>query len=327
MWALYLPLLPYYIYLSIKAKSFGFFNAVNPSIYSGGMGLEKKSDVNKITPSQFLATSFLIVKTNVLPNFTQLLSEHQLTFPIIAKPNIGCRGNFVKKINSLPELQAYHDSIKVDYLIEELINYKNEVGIFYCRMPNEVDGKITGIVLKKGVEVIGNGTSTIGELISKSYRYYYQYDSLFKNNEHLKNTILEKDKLMELSAIGNHARGATFYDITNQCTPNLTKVIDDISKKIPDFYYGRYDIKFNTWKEFEQGKNYKIIEINGAGSEPTHMYDPNHTFVFAIKEYSKHWQMMYEVAKQNHKKGFQYFSIKECRAMLAENEIYYNKLR
>ena len=327
MWALYLPIAPYYLYLSIKAKSFGFFNAVNPSIYSGGMGLEKKSDVNKITPKEFLATSVLISRTDEMPNFEKLFLENSFSYPIICKPDIGCRGNFVKKINSKQELIKYHLSIKVDYLIESLIAYKNEIGIFYCRLPDEKSGKITGIVLKKGVQIMGDGVSTISEIIKKSYRYYYQHNSLFEDKEVLKNTVLAKDETLELSTIGNHARGATFYDITNKCTPELNFVIDQLSKKIPEFYYGRYDIKFNSWDELQQGKNFKIIEINGAGSEPTHMYDPNHSFLFAIKEYIKHWRIMYHIAKQNKKRGFTYFSYAECKKMLIENEIYYNKLK
>jgi hypothetical protein len=298
MWALYTPLAPYYLYLSIKAKSFGFFNAVNPSIYSGGMGLEKKSDVNKITPSEVLAKSKLVQINSSIFQVENIFKNNGFAFPIIVKPDIGCRGNWVKKIDSIDELKIYHEQIKVDYLIEELINFKKEIGVFYVRLPNEKFGKITGIVEKKGIQTIGDGQSTVGELILKNYRYHLHYNTLFQTNVALKNKVLKNGESIELSSIGNHARGATFYDVSYKITDKLNVVFDKLSKSIPEFYYGRYDIKFNTWEELEQGKNFKVIEINGSGSEPTHIYDPNHSFVFAVYEYMRHWRIMYQVAKQ-----------------------------
>jgi hypothetical protein len=326
MWALYAALAPYYLYLSIKAKSFGFFNAVNPSIYCGGMGLEKKSDVNKITPSEVLAKSKLVQINSSIIQVENIFKNNGFAFPIIAKPDIGCRGNWVKKIDSIDELKIYHEQIKVDYLIEELIDFKKEIGMFYVRLPNEKFGKITGIVEKKGIQIVGDGQSTIGELILKSYRYHLHYNTLFQTNVALKNKVLKSGESIELSSIGNHARGATFYDASNKITDNLNVVFDKLSKSIPEFYYGRYDIKFNTWEELEQGKNFKIIEINGSGSEPTHIYDPNHSFVFAVYEYMRHWRMMYQVAKQNKARGNSYFSLNECLDFLKQNKAYYKKL-
>lgn len=40
--------------------------------------------------------------------------------------------------------------------------------------------------------------------------------------------------------------------------------IDYISSKIPDFYAGRYDIRFSDMKQFFAGKDFKVLEVNGA---------------------------------------------------------------
>jgi len=47
-------------------------------------------------------------------------------------------------------------------------------------------------------------------------------------------------------------------------TPELEKVIDDISKRIPNFYAGRYDVRFSNLEDFKKGKNFKILELNGV---------------------------------------------------------------
>ena len=102
-----------------------------------------------------------------------------------------------------------------------------------------------------------------------------------------------------LVPFGNHARGAKFIDSSNLITPQLENSIDIICKKIAGFYYGRLDIKFRNWDDLAQGKNLSIIELNGAGSEPTHMYDPSHSIFFAWKEITRHWKLLFRISVFN----------------------------
>jgi hypothetical protein len=51
----------------------------------------------------------------------------------------------------------------------------------------------------------------------------------------------------------------------------------------------------------KQGKNFSIIELNGAGSEPTHMYDPKHSIFFAWKEIIRHWNILARISRINHR--------------------------
>jgi hypothetical protein len=81
--------------------------------------------------------------------------------------------------------------------------------------------------------------------------------------------------------------------------------------QIPGFYFGRLDVMYNTLEELEQGINFSIVELNGAASEPTHIYDPKHSLLFAWKELARHITFMYEISVLNHKKGSPYLSHKE----------------
>jgi hypothetical protein len=43
----------------------------------------------------------------------------------------------VKKINTVQELEQYAIRANFDFLVQDLIPFQNEVGIFYVRYPNE----------------------------------------------------------------------------------------------------------------------------------------------------------------------------------------------
>jgi hypothetical protein len=130
------------------------------------------------------------------------------------------------------------------------------------------------------------------------------------------NEILPSGIVKEISSIGNHARGATFYDVSFRNNSNLESVIETVSEQIDGFYYGRFDIKFNSWEELQNGNAFSIVELNGANSEPTHVYDPKHAYFFALREFARHWTIMAKISRLNKnicptmpwKKAFQLFN-------------------
>jgi hypothetical protein len=116
--------------------------------------------------------------------------------------------------------------------------------------------------------------------------------------------ILKKDEIKILNSIGNHSKGTQFINGNHLITSELEHTIDSIFKQIPNWYYGRLDLKYNTFEELIQLKNFKIIEINGIISEPTHIYDPEKISYFkALKEIRKHWKIMFQIATLNHIKN------------------------
>ena len=83
------------------------------------------------------------------------------------------------------------------------------------------------------------------------------------------------------------------------------------------------DIRYSTWEELKEGKNFSIIELNGAGSEPTHIYDPQHSLMYAWKEIIKHWTILYKVSRENHHPEKRpYMSLRSGFSMFKENSEY-----
>ena len=272
---------------------------------------ESKMAIYNIIPQQYFPKTDLIHEKIPFEKVIQILEESQIKFPFIAKPDIGLRGSAVKKITTIEDLKVYHAKATFAYLIQDLIPFENEVGIFYVRFPHEKKGKITGIVAKEFLIVEGDGKLTIEELLKLNPRFELQLPSLKQEyGKKLQEVLLAKEKL-NLVPFGNHARGAKFLDASHWNSEKLTQVIDEMCVQIPDFYFGRLDIMYNTWQELEAGKNYSLVELNGAASEPTHIYDPKHSIFFAWKELVRHIKYMFKISVENHKKGFPYLSYKE----------------
>ena len=273
--------------------------------------MESKKAIYDLIPQRYYPKTEFIKEGTSLEEIEEIIDEAEIKYPLIAKPDIGLRGSGVKKIYTVADLKRYAEKANFDYVIQDLIPYENEVGIFYVRYPDEKAGRITGIVSKEFLIITGDGFSTIKELIKENPRYEMQLKVLKQEYGNKLSDILPKGEKLNLVPYGNHARGAKFIDGSHWITPKLTETVDEMCLQIPGFYFGRLDVMYNTLQELEQGKNFSIVELNGAGSEPTHIYDPKHSLLFAWKELARHITFMYEISLLNHKKGISYLTHKE----------------
>lgn len=323
---IYIPIYIIWIGLCIRARSFFFFAAANPKIKNGGFLNESKKDIFPLIPPDIHPkTVFFSVPSNpeiVLAD----LKRNSLQFPLIGKPDIGGRGRGIKALRDEQDLNEYVKIAYLDFHIQEFVPYKNEVGIFYYRYPGEAHGKISGIVGKEFLKVVGDGASDIRTLMSENKRAILQIKNLEETNPALLRTVLAAGEERIIVPYGNHARGAKFLDHSRLANEKITATIDKICQTIPEFYFGRLDIRFNTWEGLENGLQFSIIEVNGAGSEPTHIYDPRHSIFFAWKEITRHWIILWRISRLNHKRGVPYLSIKEGIRMFREDKINSEKL-
>jgi len=103
-------------------------------------------------------------------------------------------------------------------------------------------------------------------------------------------------------------------------------VFDDISRN-NRFYYGRYDIKCESIEDLKDGKNFYILEFNGAGSVPNHIYTGTYTLAQAYKEILSHWKLMFEASEINHKEGNPYWSFMKGHLFLKNSKKHFNVLK
>lgn len=324
--AVYGWIMPVWVWLAIRARSFFFFSAANPSIEYGGFLMESKKKIYDIIPPQYYPKTVYFPAAAKPEAVVMQVRELNFRYPLIGKPDIGGKGRGVRKLQNEEDLVAYAVSSALDYLVQEFVSQTNEVGVFYYRYPDKENGCISGVVRKELLGVKGNGQSTIRELLLRDKRFVLQLPVLEKEYGDELNSVLPAGIEKELVPYGNHVRGAKFLDDSDKVDDVFVKNMDIICKEIKGFYYGRLDIRYHTWEELRQGKNFSIIEVNGAGSEPTHMYDPRHSLFFAWKEIIRHWIILWRISRRNHKNGIPYLTQQQGMQMMRDNKAFEKKL-
>jgi hypothetical protein len=184
--------------------------------------------------------------------------------------------------------------------VQDFITHQEEYGIFYVRLPGEKNGRITGIVQREFHTAQGDGKHTLEELIHADPRARYWYPSFATIFHSRRQEIIPLGEEVLLMEIGNHNKGVTFRDASNQITDKLEQEIDQLSKHIDGFYYGRYDIKADSIQSIID-KNYAVIELNMTYSEPTWVYDPRYNFLKMTTILLEHRRYIYQIATYNHK--------------------------
>jgi hypothetical protein len=322
----YLPVYIIWVGLCLRARSFFFFAASNPSIRNGGFLNESKKDIIPLIPPEVHPKTLFFSIPADPEEVLRSLATAGFEFPLFAKPDVGGRGRAIKKITNAAELSNFIRSATLDFHLQATVPFQQEAGIFYYRYPGETKGRLSGIVRKEFLHVTGDGHSTLRQLLEKDRRAILQWTDLEKVHGTFFGGVLPQGGVMELVPYGNHARGAKFLDDSHLIDEQLTTVIDNICRQIPEFHFGRLDIRYRDWDELRQGKNFAVIEVNGAGSEPTHIYDPSHSLFFAWKEIVRHWIILWRISRHNHRRGFPYLSMKEGIAMFREDKVWSKRL-
>jgi hypothetical protein len=299
----YIPLTPFFILRAIKAKSPVHYLTTNPNILYSGNGTESKYKTLSLVPEEYRPKGILISNDRSKQDILKQIKNLPFDYPIIAKPDIGFRGYLVKKISDQETLINYLEQVNTDIILQEFIPYHNELGIFYHRIPGNKKGKITSVTIKKFIAVIGDGKSTLSELIQNDERAFLYY-KLFRNI-HRSNMekVYKKEEKIVLTEIGNHSKGTQFINGNHLINNDLEYLMDNLCNKIDGWYYGRLDIKYKDYDRFLKGKDFKILEVNGIISEPTHIYDAsceNSSFINCMKTINDHWDIMNDIAVKNH---------------------------
>jgi hypothetical protein len=304
------PLFIYWMWLSLRARSMLFFSASNPSILMGGMFGESKYDILKQVPGTHIPKTVYIEMPSSPELVIQLMEQEALSFPVIFKPDIGERGHMVKRINSRSDVTTYINQVKGNFIIQELVDLPVECSVFYVRYPGEERGRITSVVLKEMLRVTGDGRSTVRELIMKYPRAKLQWSRLQEMHTNRLDDVLAYEEVFELNSIGNHCLGTTFLNGNHLINELMIDAFDAIGKQMDEFYYGRFDLRCASIESLYKG-NVKILEVNGCGAEPAHIYHPGFSLFEALRILFNHWNYLFEISSRNKERGYSYLPLWE----------------
>lgn len=311
---IYFPVFFYYAWLCIRARALWFFNAANPGIETGGMLGEAKTPILQMIPDEFKPKTIYPVLGSTLSQIKQMMSDAGIVYPIIAKPDRGERGFMVERITSDVQLESYIKKLTIPFIIQEFVDYKEEFAILYYILPGESMGRVASVTIKEFLKVKGNGKLTLEELILKNPRAIIQWKKLVKKFGHRFHEILPEGEELELEPIGNHVRGTKFLNGSYLIDNQLHHVFHGITSRLNGVYYCRYDLKCTSVEDLKQGKNIRIVEVNGVGAEPAHIYDPDYKILQAWKDIFRLWKAIFVIARYNHSQGVEYMTTREVVA-------------
>ena len=306
---LQLPVIFYFFWLSIRARSIVFFTASNPGITMGGMFGESKFEVLSKVPKKYVPATLLAHSHDSVGDVLIQMQQDQLEFPVICKPDLGERGFMVKRIDDVSALRAYMSSIKHSFLIQALVDLPLEFGVFYRRLPGEPTGRVTSVVMKEMLTVVGNGKSTLQQLVFDNARARLQWEVLKDRYASRWNAVVPAGEVIELVSIGNHCLGTKFLDGGHLINDQLSQTFDAISQQIDGFFFGRFDLRCASLNDLYSGK-IKILELNGCGAEPAHIYQPGFSFFKAVAVLLGHWRNIFLISRENARRGVKYIPLK-----------------
>lgn len=324
----YALLAPVWLWYSLRARSFYFFVPANPALTFGGFEGGPKREIYKLLPPETYPKTIYIEPAWAFEKVESAIARGGFVFPLAVKPNIGMMGLMFRKINSGKELSIYHDTIMVDYMVQELVWYPLEVSVFYYRFPYEKKGAITGFVRKEALEVTGDGTSTLEMLMTVfAGRPGYKAEEWEHKHKDRLQEVLPEGEVYKLSWVANLSRGARLVSLEGEKDEKLLDVFDKLSHATKHFYYGRYDIKCASVADLKEGKNVSILEFNGAGAEPHHMYGNGNNLWQAFIIISHHWRVLFTIARYNNRQGIRYPTLREGLLFTKRANKHFKKLR
>ena len=300
-WLRYLNITPMWFWYCVRGGSPWFFTPSNPTLTFGGFEGESKREMyDQLPPGSFPDTIY-IAPGVPFGEVLRQLEESPIRLPFIVKPDVGMAGILFRKIFSIEELQAYHERMPVDYLIQSLVPYPVEFSIFYYRFPGQERGTITGFLQKEPMSVTGDGNSTLLQLIGRHASAQYRVEEM--KQKHDVSRVLPAGEKLFLTYAANLNRGGVFINLHREIDEPLHRLMDGINLYSKEFYYGRYDLKAASLEDLRAGRNFLLLEYNGSGAEPNHVYQQNMSLRAAHREILRHWKVLFQISRINRRNG------------------------
>ncbi len=308
-WLFYSPVALICVWLGLRYKGFSLPTVANLNQKNGGIVGESKIGILQTlmeTSPEYTSDGYLVPEgsaENRIEYIEGICLRHDIRFPFVLKPDTAQRGAGFRKIESLDEIEKYVAQVSSPLILQRYVEGPNEAGIFYYRFPNERRGHIFGITRKQFPTVVGDGVHSLRELIECDARARLIARTYLERFGAAVDRILPRGESLRLVEAGNHCQGCIFKEGDDLYSEELRNAFDEISMKLPGFYIGRYDIRYRSDDELRTGKGFQTIELNGAASEATNIYDECNSLWSAYATLYRQWRLVYQIGAANRGRG------------------------
>ena len=322
MWLFYAPLAVWIAALVVRYRGFGIVAAANPGMPDGGIVGESKHDILAHLPPEWTIPSTRIDPG--APHARIWRCAHAVTqrgwrFPLVMKPDVGQRGSGVKLVRSLEDARRHLSCEPGAVIVQPYHPGPYEAGVFYYRMPSWTTGRILSITDKHFPCAVGDGRSSIRDLVWADGRLRMQARTFLSRYRNEVDRVPSAGERVPLAIAGNHCQGTLFRDGRHLLTPALEERIDTIARAYPGFYVGRFDIRYSDVDRFKAGEDLAIVELNGATAESTNIYDPDASLLAAYRQLFQQWSLVFAIGAANRATGTEPASLARLIQLLREH--------
>ena len=312
MWAFYPPVMLYAAWQMLRHRGPLLPTAANPSFPGGGFVGESKAAILGLAREHIAEwVAPFVSMTNphgaraCVAQAQALLRDAGLGLPVVAKPDLGCRGAGVRLIRSEADLLAYLQAFPVGarLILQRLVPHEGEAGVFYCRLPGEARGRVVSLTLKYFPYVVGDGRRTLETLIADDPRAGgLQHLYRTRHRDRLQH-VPAAGEPVRLAFAGSHSRGAIFRNGTHLVTPAMEARFEALARALPEFHFGRFDVRFERIADLQAGHRFTIVEVNGAGAESTHIWDRRTGLFEAWRDLMRQYRWLFAIGAANRARG------------------------
>jgi hypothetical protein len=309
-WLNLVPMVAQWLWLSLRYGSFTLPATANPAIAAGGLAGEGKSEYFAImgAHARSFTADFVLVKNNsgdAVAEAFVAMRDAGLTFPLIAKPDIGWCGFGVRLIADPADLKFYLDRFPKDetVILQRFIAYEGEAGLYYTRHPGDVHGQVTGVLLRAFPRVVGDGRRTVAQLIAADPRVHRLGQDGRSEPCCDPDYVPRAQEIVRVSITGSTRVGGLYSDATSLVTTALSEAVDAIAKDMTELHVARFDVRYETLGALGKGRNFTIIEVNGAGSEAVHAWDPRYSLAEAYRIVFAKQKMLFRIGAAMRARG------------------------
>lgn len=317
----YLPMWPWWAWLSIRHGGPLVFTHANPGIPGGGGIIgESKSQI-----LESVGDRACILPTRLVPAGDPPESRARaaldiveqggdFALPVVLKPDMAFRGFAMRIARTRDDVLDYFRAVHGPVIVQKFHPGPEEVGLFWIRTPGaeraegRPAGRIFAVTRKRFPIVEGDGRSSLERLILLHPRLRCQWRVFFARHRRMLDAVPGRGERIRLAQAGNHAQGTLFLDGADLITPELEEAVDRIcdSYRGPGgepFDFGRMDVRYESDERLMRGEGFGIVEINGSTSEATNLYDPSFSIRRSYAVLMAQWQALYRLGAWRRAQG------------------------